>query len=169
MSERIISTLVIGLLAAGSVLLTNYWVHVPIWVVFIAWASFFAAGGGYLGARSTLIMGTAGILSATATLLVATALGGSAVAVAVCCIAGAGVLVAIGRFPIFAFTPAGFFGFASTAGTLAATGRLITDTPTFSYPSVLVVVAFVVGTGFGLVSEFIPRKLLAAVACPAQA
>jgi uncharacterized protein (DUF983 family) len=45
MSERIMTTLVIGLLAAGSVLLTNYWIHVPIWVVFVAWASFFAAGG----------------------------------------------------------------------------------------------------------------------------
>src|SRR3954468_23896794 len=130
MSERIISTLVIGLLAAASVLLTNYWIHIPIWVVFIAWASYFAAGGGYAGARSTLIMGIAGVLSATATLIAATALGGSPIAVAACCIAGGGVPVALGHFSIFSFTPAGFFGFASTAGTLAATGRLITDTPT---------------------------------------
>jgi hypothetical protein len=77
--------------------------------------------------------------------------------------------VIIGHFPIFAFTPAGFFGFASTAGTLDATGRLITDTPTFSHPSVLVVAAFVVGTGFGIMPEFIPRKLTSALGSPARA
>ena len=160
MPERISSTLVIGTLAAISVLLTNYWIQVPIWVVFVAWASFFAAGGGYLGARSTLIMGSAGVLSATSTLIAATALGGSVWAVAACCIVGAGSLVAIGHFPIFAFTPAGFFGFAATAGTLEATGSLVTDPLTFSHASVLVFIAFIVGIGFGIASESIPRMLV---------
>jgi hypothetical protein len=169
MSERTASTMVIGLLAAASVLLTNYWIHVPIWVVFIAWASFFAAGGGLLGARSTLLMGGAGVLSATATLICATALGGSVWAVAACCIVGAGALVAIGHFSVFAFTPAGFLGFASTAGTLEATGRLVTDPLTFSHASVLVLVAFVVGIGFGIASEFIPRMLAPARSAPAPA
>ena len=169
MTERITSTLVIGLLAAVSVLLTSYLIPVPIWVVFIAWASFFAAGGGYLGARSTLIMGFAGAASATATLIVASALGGAAWVVALCCIAGAGVLVAIGHFPFFAFTPAGFFGFASTAGTLEATGRLVTDPPTFSHPSLLVLGAFIVGTGFGIASEVIPRAVGSMLRSPAPA
>lgn len=169
MSQRLVSTVVIGLLAAVSVLFTTYVLAVPIWVVFIAWASFFAAGGGGLGARSTLAMGAAGILSATATLITATALGGSVWAVAGCCIVGAGALVAIGQIPLFSFTPGGFLGFASTAGTIAATQSSITDPVGFAHPSVLVAVAFVVGVAFGLISEYLPAKLMPMPARSARA
>ncbi|MBS1691552.1 MAG: DUF1097 domain-containing protein [Actinobacteria bacterium] len=159
MSQRVVSTVVVGLLAAVSVVFTAYVVIVPIWVVFIAWACFFAAGGGGQGARSTLVMGAAGIISATLTLIAGAALGGSVWAVAACCIVGAGALVAIGHFPLLSFTPAGFLGFASTAGTIAATQSSITDPVAFTHPSVLVGVAFVVGVAFGLTSEYLPAKL----------
>ncbi|WP_232719325.1 DUF1097 domain-containing protein [Gordonia metallireducens] len=163
------STLVIGLLAAVSVLFTNYVLDVPIWVVFIAWASYFAAGGGPSGARSTLVMGMAGVVSATITLLVANAMGGEAWVVALCCIGGAGVLAAISGIPWLSFTPAGFLGFASTAGTIAATGSAVNDPVSWQHPSVLVAGAFVVGVAFGMASEYLPALLTGSAGAPATA
>lgn len=159
MPARIASTVAIGLLAGVSCLFTAFAVPVPIWVVFVAWACFFAAGGGLAAARSTLVTGAAGVLSATLTLLAATTLGGSAWAIAGCVVLGAGALVALGHFPPLAFTPAGFLGFASTVGTIAATDSAITDPVGLGHPAVLVVAAFVIGVGFGLCSEWASSRL----------
>jgi hypothetical protein len=153
MSARIASTVAIGLLAGLSCLLTGFVVDVPIWVLFIGWASFFAAGGGLDGAARSLVMCLLGVVSATATMLAITALGGSTWAVAGSVVFGAGVLVFITRDGLLSFTPAGFFGFASVVGTLAATGKAITAPVGFSHPVALVVGALVLGTAFGLASE----------------
>ncbi|MET0451103.1 MAG: DUF1097 domain-containing protein [Mycobacterium sp.] len=153
MNERAAATLVIGVLGAASFLVTIYVVTVPIWALFIAWASFVAAGGGVTGLRRSLPMAVLGIVSATATLLVAHALGGGPWATALCIVFGAGVLVAIGRFDVFSFTPASFFGFASTVGIIGATGRSITDAPSISHPAAIALMAMVLGTAFGFVAE----------------
>jgi ABC-type multidrug transport system permease subunit len=50
MSSRLADTTATALLAGLSYLLTAFVVGVPIRVLFIAWASFFAAGGGVDGA-----------------------------------------------------------------------------------------------------------------------
>ncbi len=159
MSPRIASTVSIGLLAGLSCLLTGFLVPVPIWVLFIAWASFFAAGGGLDGAARSLVMNALGVASATATMLAITALGGSTWAVAGCVVIGAGILVFITREGLVSFTPAGFFGFASVVGTIAATGTAITAPVNVSHPVVLVVGAIVLGTAFGFASEW-PGDLL---------
>lgn len=155
MSPRIASTVSIGLLAGLSCLLTGFLVPVPIWVLFIAWASFFAAGGGLDGAARSLVMNALGVASATATMLAITALGGSTWAVAGCVVIGAGILVFITREGLVSFTPAGFFGFASVVGTIAATGTAITAPVNLSHPVVLVVGAIVLGTAFGFASEWL--------------
>ena len=155
MSPRIASTVSIGLLAGLSCLLTGFLVPVPIWVLFIAWASFFAAGGGLDGAARSLVMNALGVASATATMLAITALGGSTWAVAGCVVIGAGILVFITREGLVSFTPAGFFGFASVVGTIAATGTAITAPVNVSHPVVLVVGAIVLGTAFGFASEWL--------------
>lgn len=153
MPARIASTVSIGLLAGLSYLLTGFVVTAPIWVLFIAWASFFAAGGALDGAARSLIMLILGVASATATMLAITALGGSTWAVAGCVVFGAGILVFITRDGLLSFTPAGFFGFASVVGTLAATNTQITAPVGFSHPVALVLAALVLGTAFGWASE----------------
>lgn len=155
MSARIASTVSIGILAGLSCLLTGFIIPVPIWVLFIAWASFFAAGGGTAGAARSLVMLGLGVVSATATMLAITALGGSTWAVAGCVVIGAGILVFITRDGLLSFTPAGFFGFASVVGTIAATGTAVTAPVNFSHPVLLVVGALVLGTGFGYASEWL--------------
>jgi hypothetical protein len=155
MPARVASTVSIGLLAGVSCLLTGFVIPVPIWVLFIAWASFFAAGGGVNGAARSMLMLVLGIASATATMLAITALGGSTWAVAGCVVLGAGVLVFITRDGLLNFTPAGFFGFASVVGTLEATGTPITAPINFSHPVLLVLGAVILGTVFGLASEWL--------------
>ncbi|WP_245906178.1 DUF1097 domain-containing protein [Mycolicibacterium palauense] len=159
MSARLASTIAIGLLAGLSCLVTAYVITVPIWVLFISWASFFAAGGGVTGAKRSLVMSLLGIASATGTLLAIAALGGSPWAVAGCVVVGAGLLVVIATDDVLSFTPAGFFGFASTVGTIAATGLPITSPVSISHPVVLVVTATVLGILFGLASEWLGTAL----------
>ncbi|MDV3126036.1 DUF1097 domain-containing protein [Mycobacterium sp. 21AC1] len=153
MPARLASTVAIGLLAGLSCLLTGFVVAAPIWVLFIAWASFFAAGGGLTGAARSLVMLILGVASATATMMAIGALGGSTWAVGGCVIIGAGILVFITRDGLLSFTPAGFFGFASVVGTLAATGTAITAPVSLSHPVLLVLGALLLGTAFGLASE----------------
>lgn len=164
MPARVASTISIGLLAGLSCLLTGFVIPVPIWVLFIAWASFFAAGGGVNGAASSLLMLVLGVASATATMLAINALGGSTWAVAGCVVLGAGILVFITRDGLLNFTPAGFFGFASVVGTLEATGTSITAPIDFSHPVLLVLGAVILGTAFGLASEWLGGLLTAKTA-----
>lgn len=159
MPSRLADTLAIGVLAGLSCLLTAYLIDVPIWVVFITWAAFFAAGGGVAGACKSLTMTGLGIISAVATLLLAGLLGGSPVAVAGCVVVGAGALVAIRNDDLLGFTPAGFFGFAATVGTIAATGIPVDSVPSMSHPAVTVAAASVLGTGFGLASQYLGAVL----------
>ncbi|MFN6548324.1 DUF1097 domain-containing protein [Mycolicibacterium nivoides] len=159
MNERAAATLAIGVLGAASFLVTVYLVTVPIWALFIAWASFVAAGGGVTGVRRSLPMAIVGILSATATLLVAHVLGAGPWATALCIVFGAGALVAIGRFELFSSTPASFFGFASTVGIIAVTGRSIADAPSVSHPAAIALMAMVLGTVFGYVAELLAGAL----------
>lgn len=155
MPARLASTVAIGLLAGLSCLLTGFVIPVPIWVLFIGWASFFAAGGGLTGAARSLTMLILGVASATATMLAITALGGSTWAVGGCVVIGAGILVFITRDGLLSFTPAGFFGFASVVGTVAATDTAITAPVNFSHPVLLVLGALLLGTAFGLASEWL--------------
>lgn len=159
MTPRIANTVSIGLLAGLSCLLTGFAVKVPIWAVFIAWATLFAAGGGLDGAKRSLAMNLLGVASATATMLAISALGGSTWAVAGCVVVGAGILVLISNDGMLSFTPAGFFGFASLVGTIAATKSTITAPVNFSHPVALVLVAILLGTVFGLTSELLGTAL----------
>jgi hypothetical protein len=159
MSARFASTVAIGLLAGLSCLLTGFVIPVPIWVLFIGWASFFAAGGGPHGAARSLVMLILGVASATGTMMAIAALGGGTWAVGGCVVLGAGILVFITRDGLLSFTPAGFFGFASVVGTLAATNSTVTAPVNFSHPVLLVLGALVLGSGFGLASEWLGGML----------
>lgn len=155
MPARLASTVSIGLLAGLSCLLTGFAITAPIWVLFIGWASFFAAGGGLQGAARSLTMAILGVASATASMFAITALGGSTWAVAGCVVFGAGILVFITREGLLSFTPAGFFGFASVVGVLAATDTAITAPVNVFHPVALVLAALILGTAFGLASEWL--------------
>jgi len=159
MNQRVATTVTIGLLAAASFLVTVYLIKVPIWCLFIAWASYVAAGGGIGGARRSVLMGIVGILSATVSLTVAGWLGDTPVLTAVCLVFGAGVLVALSALPNLDFVPASFFGFASTVGVIAVTGRDVISSPILTAPPLIVLCAYLLGTAFGYVADRISGAL----------
>ena len=55
MSPRVASMISLGVLGAIDTYLTGTVFPVPVWVTFIAWASFFACGGGQQGLMKSVV------------------------------------------------------------------------------------------------------------------
>ncbi|SEB09269.1 DUF1097 domain-containing protein [Leifsonia sp. 21MFCrub1.1] len=152
MSARAASTVVIGILAALACLLTATLVPIPVWVLFVGWASFFTAGGGVAGLARSVIMNLVGMVIAALALVAITAAGGNVWVLTISVGVGAAILVASSRIALLAATPAGFLGFAATFGFFTAGAKLAAPFG-FDYPLVLLTVAFVAGAVFGIASE----------------
>lgn len=122
------------------------------WVGFVAWATYFAAGGGFIGLRNGLLANLSGVVYGW---LVAQFLGFAtfpgALAVAVGVIALLMCLQA--GFAPLSFIPGAFVGAASFFGTEFA-----------FWPTVL---ALVIGAGLGWLSGALGAKIQAGVGKPA--
>jgi hypothetical protein len=117
------SALGIGVLGAAAVLLTGTIVLVPVWVVFIAWASFFILGGGVGGLVRSVASNLTGVVIATVALFLSEGLSLGLVLTAVAVGAGSAAMVQVSRVALLGAIPAIVWGFASTVGTVAVTGR----------------------------------------------
>jgi hypothetical protein len=142
----------IGVLGAVDTFLTAEFIKVPVWVTFIAWASFFILGGKTAGLVRSIASNLTGIAIASATLLVIALAGESSLVAAVCVGVGSAAMVQASRLPLLAAIPAIVWGFASTVGTTAATGQPIT-TPGLDNPALVAAAAMIIGVLFGYVSE----------------
>ncbi len=134
MDSRSALTLSIGVLGGLAVALTAEVITVPIWVVFLTWASFFFVGSGVGGWVRSLTSNLAGVLIASASLYAGHLLGGSLLAIAVAVGIGSAVMVQTSWVPLLSTTPAVVVGFASTVSTVAGTGHAITVT-SISHPA----------------------------------
>jgi hypothetical protein len=151
----------IGVLGALAVVLTETAVRVPVWVLFIAWASFFVLGGGPNGFVRSLAANLAGIVIATVTLLVIAAVDGGGTAIAALAVGlGSAAMVQASKIDLLSVTPAIVFGFASTVGTVAVRGDAV-DTLSITHPSLVAATAMVLGAGFGFASEWLAGVLTA--------
>ena len=153
MDSRSALTLSIGVLGGLAVALTATIVTVPIWVVFLAWASFFFVGGGVTGWGRSVASNLVGVVIASASLYAAHLMGGSLLVTAVAVGVGSAVMVQASWVPLLSTTPAVVVGFASTVSTVAGTGSDVTIT-TISHPGLVAAVACVLGASFGLLSEY---------------
>jgi hypothetical protein len=142
----------IGVLGAVAVLLTGTVLKVPVWVVFIAWASFFILGGGRAGLVRSVAANLTGVAIATVTLLVAAGLGDRLVLTAIAVGVGSAAMVQASKIGVIAAIPAIVWGFASTVGTVAATGVPITSA-SITNPALVAATAMVLGALFGIASE----------------
>ncbi|KUH66748.1 hypothetical protein AU184_10045 [Mycolicibacterium novocastrense] len=158
MDSRSALTVSIGVLGGLAVALTAEVITVPIWVVFLTWASFFFVGGGIGGWVRSLTSNLAGVLIASASLYAGHLLGGSLVAVAVAVGIGSAVMVQASWVPLLSTTPAVVVGFASTVSTVAGTGNAITVT-SISHPGLVAATACALGASFGLLSEYVAKVL----------
>jgi hypothetical protein len=158
-SEKNALTLSIGVLGAVAVWLTAFVIQVPVWVVFIAWASFFILGGGPKGLLQSAVSNLTGIVIASLCLLVAQQADFGAWLTGVVVGVGSAVMVAVSRVPILAAIPAIVWGFASTVGTTAVTGREMLYTDSIGHPVLIVVTAMLLGGLFGLASEALAKVM----------
>ncbi|WP_085316844.1 DUF1097 family protein [Derxia lacustris] len=119
------------------------------WIGFVAWAAFFAAGGGKGGFNKALAAGLAGILLTAATLYGVGAAGGGLVAMIGLVAVLAFVLVAMAELPALSYTPAAFLGAAAFFGS----GGKVDESVFF------VALTWLVGLAFGYASEAAGKRI----------
>jgi hypothetical protein len=145
-------------LALSIALLVALWVYLSVgnpelrftpWIGFVAWAAYFAAGGGADGVRKSIAAGLAGGLLTAITLFGVQALGGSLVVLIGLVAILAFVLVAMADIPLLAYTPAAFLGAACFFGSGAK----------LDVSAVFVGLTWCLGVLFGLMSEQIGKRL----------
>ncbi|ASW01702.1 DUF1097 domain-containing protein [Paraburkholderia aromaticivorans] len=151
-------TLSIGVLAVVDTWLTGTVFPVPVWVTFIAWASFFVLGGGQAGFVKSVASNLTGLVIASLTLLCITTMSAGAIGVAVLVGIGSAAMVQASKIKLLDVLPAIVWGFASTVGTTVATGKAIT-TVGISNPALVAAAALVTGAAFGFVSELLGEAL----------
>lgn len=158
MNERLAAMISLGVLGGIDTYITATLLPVPVWVSFIAWASFFACGGGGEGFIKSICSNFTGIVIATCS-LVAIALAPSDPAYAAISVGiGTAAMVLVGAVGLLSFTPAVVFGFASTVGTMVATDKPIL-TAGLDQPSLVAACAMLLGCSFGWLSEKGTRML----------
>ncbi|HLK82121.1 MAG TPA: DUF1097 domain-containing protein [Xanthobacteraceae bacterium] len=152
MPTLVASMISLGVLGAIDTYLTATILPVPVWVTFIAWASFFACGGGQRGFIKSIASNATGVAIASLTLLVIHFGIQSPLFAAICVGVGTSAMILASAVPLLSFPPAIVFGFASTVGTVAATGKSIV-TMDAGHPTMIAAVAMLVGACFGFVSQ----------------
>ncbi|MEV7389188.1 DUF1097 domain-containing protein [Streptomyces sp. NPDC091215] len=143
----------IGVLGGVATLMTATVLTIPVWVVFIAWASFFILGAGTDGMVRSVASNLTGIVIASLTLLVIHALGGGTAVAAVAVGVGSAAMVQASKVGLLSKIPAIVWGFASTVGTVAATGHGITTT-SINNPALVAALSMVLGAVFGIASQY---------------
>jgi len=162
LSEKNALTLSIGVLGGVAVWLTAELIKVPVWVVFIAWASFFILGGGRQGLVRSVASNVTGIAIASLCLLVSQQANFSVWMTGVVVGLGSALMVVASRIELMTAIPAIVWGFASTVGTGAVTGRAVTYGDSIGNPVLMVVTAMLLGGAFGFASEAIAKVLTTA-------
>jgi uncharacterized protein DUF1097 len=153
-------TVSIGVLAVVDTYITATILPIPVWVTFIAWASFFIVGGGKKGFVQSVASNLTGLAISSLTLLAIASSGESPLAAAVLVGIGSAAMVLVSSIGLLRVLPAIVWGFASTVGTTAATGKPIT-TAGIDNPALVAATALVVGAIFGFISEWLGDALTA--------
>jgi hypothetical protein len=152
MKQKEAYTVSIGLLAVLDTYVTATVLPVPVWVTFIAWASFFVVGGGSAGFVRSVASNLTGLVISSLVLLGIATVSEAPIIIAVLVGAGSALMVQASKVPLLSILPAIVWGFASTVGTTAVGGKPMT-TPGLENPALIAAVALVTGAVFGYVSE----------------
>ena len=146
-------TISIGVLGAVDTWLTAVVIPLPVWVTFIAWASFVIVGGGPQGWIRSVASNLTGIAIASITLLLIGVLPDSPVIAAILVGLGSAAMVQVSKLGLLAVIPAIVWGFASLVGTTFATATPITTPVLIGHPTLVAAAAMIVGATFGLLAE----------------
>ena len=149
-----------GLLAGFSIWLTGL-LSLPAWLMFLAWLTFFC-GLGRRGLTLQFASNLFGIAIGTAALSILEAVNGPLVVTVVVVAISAFLIAQAGRLDLLAQVPGSFVGFVMIAAASQTTG-LSVSTWSVDGPVYLAVLAVVLGSAFGVVSERLARALSAPV------
>lgn len=151
-------TVSIGLLAVVDTYLTATVLPIPVWVTFIAWASFFILGAGNKGLVQSIASNLSGVLISAITLLMISSTHETPIIAALLVGIGSAAMVQASKFTLLSVLPAIVWGFASTVGTMVATGKPIT-TVGVDNPAIVAAIALIIGGMFGYASELLGEAL----------
>ena len=151
-------TISIGLLAVLDTWITGTVFPVPVWVTFIAWASFFVLGAGPGGFVKSVASNLAGLAISSLTLLGIATMSNTAFGIAVLVGIGSAAMVQASKIKLLNVLPAIVWGFASTVGTTVASGKSITMIG-LGNPALAAAAALVLGGVFGFASEILGDAL----------
>lgn len=158
----------LGVLGAIDTYITATLITVPVWVTFIAWASFFACGGGKAGYIKSVASNFTGIIIASITLLIIEIGPSNPLFAAILVGLGTSAMIFASGTKLLDFPPAIVFGFASLVGTTAATQTTITGTGGIGHPMLVAMLAMLIGASFGFVSELVTKLLSAPQSAEAE-
>jgi hypothetical protein len=145
-------------LGVSIALLVGVWVYVSIglpglklypWIGFVAWAAFYAAGGGSAGVIKPLGAAAAGVGLTVLTMYAVGQAGGGLIALIVLVAVLAFALVAIADIGTFSYTPAAFLGAATYFGSGAKIDESI----------IFVMLSWIAGLVLGYASEAFGKKI----------
>lgn len=145
-------------LALSIAALVALWVYISIgrpelrfspWIGFVAWAAFFAAGGGVQGTIKSTAGGIAAILLTAATMAAVAGLGGGLPWLIGLVAVLAFVLVAMADVPLLSYTPAAFLGAASFFGAGGKADETI----------LIVAITWLAGVALGYASELMGKRI----------
>jgi hypothetical protein len=148
----------IGVLAVVDTYITATVFPIPVWVTFIAWASFFVVGGGPAGFVQSIASNLTGLVIASLSLMAIASSTQTPAIAAICVGVGSAAMVQASKLKLLSVLPAVVWGFASTVGTTVATGRAIT-TSGIHNPALVAAAALITGALFGIVSEVLGDAL----------
>jgi hypothetical protein len=151
-------TVSIGLLAVLDTYLTATVWPVPVWVTFIAWASFFIVGGGSAGFVRSVASNLTGLVISSLVLLGIATVSEAPFFIAILVGVGSAAMVQASKVPLLSILPAIVWGFASTVGTTAVGGKPMT-TSGLENPALIAAAALITGAVFGYVSERLGEAL----------
>lgn len=129
-----------------------------VWVTLIAWASFFACGGGVPGLVNSVASNWIGILIASLCLLVISVAPASPALAAISVGLSSGPMILAASAGFLGSPPAIVFGFASYVGTTQATGHGVLDGG-IAHPTLVAGLSMLVGALFGVLSEMLAKAL----------
>ncbi|MDZ4097450.1 MAG: DUF1097 domain-containing protein [Methylophilaceae bacterium] len=128
-----------------------------VWAGIVAWATFYAAGGGAGGLQKSIASNLAGNFWAAVALFVTASLGGSLLVLSLAFGVVAFIFCVQSKIPLFAFIPGAFLGAATWVGVdVAGAGG---DGGVVDMADVMIPVSMVVGAILGYVSEMVGKKI----------
>jgi hypothetical protein len=128
-----------------------------VWAGIVAWATFYAAGGGAGGLQKTIASNLAGNFWAAVALFVSASLGGDVLVLSIAFGVVAFIFCVQSKLPLLAFIPGAFLGAATWVGVdVAGAGA---DGGVVDMADVMIPVSMVVGAILGYVSEMVGKKI----------